>query len=413
MKRVLLSFILFSKDNKICLIIFPIIFFYYSGLCDAAENLRPVKLLVPNKYKKGVFRKERTLVAPPGFNVSLFAAGLEGARFMALGPEGWLYVSLPGKGMIILLPDEDRDGVADDHVIYAKKLDRPHGLAFFGKNLYVAGTGSITKLVDEDGDGKADTYELISEDVPQGGGHWTRSIAVGSDNMLYVSVGSSCNVCLERDRRRAAILRFPLTGGRGELFARGLRNSVGIAFHPLSGELWGSDNGRDWLGDDLPPEELNLIIKGGDYGWPYCYGQRIPDPDFGTKERCKDTRPPEVEMQAHSAPLGIAFGYRLAFSQYYRKMLYIAFHGSWNRSVPTGYKLVGIRFRDGGPVGGPFDIVTGWLRDGDVWGRPVSPIVGSDGALYLSDDRADAIYRITYDERTEKRASDPASEIRK
>ena len=173
----------------------------------------------------------------------------------------------------------------------------------------------------------------------------------------------------------------------------------------LVGRLWARtrksresatfEYGRDWLGDALPPEEINRIVAGGDYGWPYCYGQRITDPDFGSPERCRDTRPPEVEMPAHSAPLGIAFGHGLAFADRYRDMLYVAFHGSWNRSTPTGYKLVGIPFRNGRPSGPPEDIVSGWLQGRSAWGRPVAPLAGPDGALYLSDDRAGLIYRIS------------------
>ncbi|HKL49009.1 MAG TPA: PQQ-dependent sugar dehydrogenase, partial [Desulfuromonadales bacterium] len=184
-----------------------------------------------------------------------------------------------------------------------------------------------------------------------------------------------------------------------EIFARGLRNSVGLALHPDTGELWGSDNGRDMLGDDLPPEEINLIRKGSDYGWPYCYGNRTPDPKYDRPDRCKDTTPPQVTMQAHSAPLGIAFGKGLNFPETFQKMLFVGFHGSWNRSVPTGYKLVGIPFEEGRPVGGPVDIISGWLEGRTAWGRPVGPLVGPDGALYLSDDRTGAVYRIWFPER--------------
>jgi glucose/arabinose dehydrogenase len=149
------------------------------------------------------------------------------------------------------------------------------------------------------------------------------------------------------------------------------------------------------MGDDLPPEELNLITAGADYGWPYCYGDRVPDPDYGSAKRCASTTPPVVKMQAHSAPLGVAFGYGLGFPAPYKDVLYIAFHGSWNRSVPTGYKVVGIPFEKGRPAGAPFDFVTGWLVGDKAWGRPVAPVVGPDGALYLSDDKAGAVYRIT------------------
>jgi glucose/arabinose dehydrogenase len=303
---------------------------------------------------------------------------------------------VPNKDYILVLPDRDKDGLADRKIVFARGLKKVHGLAFHKGVLYAAGTGKLYRLRDKNGDLRADKVEVISEDIPGSGGHWTRTVVAGPDNKLYVSAGSSCNVCIEKDKRRAAVLRFPLKGGKGEIFAKGLRNSVGLAFHPDTGQLWASNNGRDWLGDNLPPEEINLLVKGGDYGWPYCYGKRVVDPDFGTAERCRETLEPEVEMQAHSAPLGISFGHGLDFPARYKDMLFVAFHGSWNRTEPTGYKLVGIPFKDGEPAGQPEDIVTGWMTQGKAWGRPVAPLVGSDGALYISDDKAGAVYRISY-----------------
>ncbi len=357
-------------------------------------NRNKVKLQIPEKFRQGVFKKDRSLILPDGLKISLFATGLGKVRFMAVGPDGHIYATVPKNGKVLVLPDKNRDGVADEIFVFASRLDRPHGLAFRGKDLFVAETGRILKFTDNNADLKADKIKVISEDVPPGGGHWTRTLVIGDDDMLYLSAGSSCNICIEKDIRRAAILRYPLSGGKGELYAKGLRNSVGLAFHPKTKELWASNNGRDRLGDDLPPEELNRIIYGGDYGWPYCYGQKIPDPDFGNDKRCRSTIAPVVEMQAHSAPLGINFGFGLDFPDYLKNMLYIAFHGSWNRSKPTGYKLIGIPFKNGFPAGPPVDIVTGWLQGRKKWGRPVAPLVGSDGALYLSDDSAGAIYRI-------------------
>jgi len=361
-----------------------------------AVPLVEIPLVVPESLRHGPFATPRTLAAPAGFSVSVFAAGLGSPRFLAVAPDGSLYVSVPQQGRGLALIDADHDGVAERTVVFAEKLDRPHGLAFRGNDLYIAERGRVLLARDLDRDHSADSLTVITDDLPVGGGHWTRTVLVGPDDHLYVSAGSTCNACIEHDWRRAAVLRLPLSGGTSRLFARGLRNSVGLAFHPQTGDLWGSDNGRDLLGDDLPPEEINRIVADGDYGWPYCYGARIPDPDFGTSERCRQTIPPEVEMQAHSAPLGIAFGEGLAFPEAYRGMLLVAFHGSWNRSVPTGYKLVGIPFRAGRPAGAAVDLVSGWLRDGAAWGRPVAPAVGADGALYLSDDRAGAIYRIVY-----------------
>lgn len=331
----------------------------------------------------------------PGLKISLFVAGLNRPRMLAFSPAGDLYVSLPQDGQVVVLPDADGNGVADRVVSFVDNLDLPHGLAFAGADLIVAETGRLLRLPDRDGDLKADQVEILSHDLPPGRSHWSRSVAVGPRGNLFVSAGSGCNVCIEEDPRRATIMRIASHGGAAEIFAKGLRNSVGLAFHPQTGELWASNNGRDRLGDDLPPEEINHIVKGGDYGWPYCYGQRIPDPDFGSLERCQATLPPAVEMQAHSAPLGIAFGFGLDVAERYRSMLYVAFHGSWNRSVPTGYKLVGIPFQAGQPSGPPEDVVSGWLRGRSAWGRPVSPAVGPDGALYLSDDRAGVIYRIS------------------
>jgi glucose/arabinose dehydrogenase len=360
----------------------------------AAGDLVPISLQVPAPLRHGPFASEHTLRVLPGLAVSLFAAGLDGPRFMAVDSQGRIYVSQPRSGTILVLPDDDRNGVADRKVVYAAGLDRPHGLAFVGRDLIVAENGRLLLLSDENGDLKADTRRTLSTDLPTGGGHWTRTVVVGPDGDLYVSAGSRCNACREVDWRRAAILRFAADGGAARLFAKGLRNSVGLAFHPKTGELWASENGRDLLGDNTPPDEINRIVAGGDYGWPYCYGDRVPDPELGTPQRCRGTRPPAVELQAHSAPLGIVFGSKLHFRPQIQEMLIVAYHGSWNRTVPTGYKLVGIPFNAGRPSGPPHDLVTGWLSQGRAWGRPVDPVVGADGALYLSDDRAGAIYRI-------------------
>lgn len=358
-------------------------------------GLQTVQLQVPDRFRRANLAEPRYLQIVPGLGISVFAAGLDRPRMLAFDARGNLFVSLPHAGRVVALPDTDHDGVADEIRVFASDLDRPHGLAFDAGILLVAENGRLVRLPDADHDLKADRVEVVSNDLPAGGGHWTRSVVVDAGGDYFVSAGSSCNVCEESDPRRAAILRIEHAGGRSQVYARGLRNSVGLAIHPRSGELWASNNGRDMLGDDLPPEEINLIVKGGDYGWPYCYGRRIPDPDFGSEKRCRQTLQPMVEMQAHSAPLGIVFGAGLDFPLPFRQMLFVAFHGSWNRSTPTGYKLVGIPFADSRPVGPVTDIVSGWLQSFSAWGRPVAPVVGPDGALYLSDDRAGVIYRIT------------------
>lgn len=362
----------------------------------AGQEMRKTGIDVPERYRKGPFDEKRELRTVPGARVSVFAAGIEGARFMAEDADGVLFVSVPSDGTVLALPDRDRDGAADDTIVFARGLKRPHGLAFTDGELLVAETGRVIALRDDDGDLKADFRKIITDDVPSGGGHWTRTVVIGPDRAIYVAAGSSCNSCVEDDRRRAAVLRF--TGNRAEVFASGLRNTVGLEFHPKTGALWGVDNGRDMLGDDLPPEEVNLIERGRDYGWPYCYGNRVPDPELGSPERCEKTTPPEVEMQAHSAPLGVAFGYGLDFPKMIKDSLLVAFHGSWNRSVPTGYKVVAVPFNDKGlPAGKPFDVMTGWHDGREAWGRPVDVLAGRDGAMYVSDDHAGAVYRVTFE----------------
>ncbi|MBI2412359.1 MAG: PQQ-dependent sugar dehydrogenase [Deltaproteobacteria bacterium] len=353
------------------------------------------RLQVPEKFRTGALKSERHLFAPNGWNVSVFAGGLGGPRHMAMDEAGNIFVSITSDGTVVALPDRDRDGVADEALTFAEGLNKPHGLAFRGGDLIVAETGRIVSLKDKDKDLKSDSKEIITEDIPTGGGHSTRSIAISPSGDIFVSVGSSCNACVEKDKRRAAVLK--VEGMKTVLYATGLRNSVGIAMHPDTGDLWGADNGTDYLGDDLPPEELNRIVEGNDYGWPYCYGEKVPDPNMGSPERCKDTIPAVLGMQAHSAPLGIAFGKGLK-SPRFKDSLFIAFHGSWNRSSPTGYKVVSVPFKDGRPSGKAIDIITGWLAKDGPWGRPVQPLVGKDGVLYISDDYAGAIYRVVAEE---------------
>ena len=235
-----------------------------------------------------------------------------------------------------------------------------------------------------------------------GGGHSTRTILFANGKM-YVAAGSSCNVCVEDDKRRAAVTEYNEDGSGERTFASGLRNAVGLTVNPKTGTIWATDNGRDWLGDDLPPEEVNdLGPRGGNAGWPYCYGNRVPDRSQSKDYDCSKTIAPAVEMQAHSAPLGLLFYDGEMFPPEYRGSLFVTFHGSWNRSVPTGYKVVRIKFNDKGePQGPPEDFISGWIRPGETkkgkWmGRPVGLVVGPDGALYVSDDSAGVVYRVTW-----------------
>lgn len=350
-------------------------------------------IAVPSAWRTNTVADGRTLNIPEGFSVSVFASGFSKARLLAWDEAGRLLVSDMGAGTIVVLPDENGDGVADRAVTVARDLDRPHGMALHNGWLYVAETSKVVRLKDKNGDGVYEQREVVVPNLPTGGNHVTRTIAFGPDDgKMYVSVGSSCNVC-EDDNRRAAVLRYDENGKNEFVFAAGLRNSVGLTFHPETGELWATENGRDLLGDDIPPEEVNIIREGKHYGWPYCYGDRVADAKYDRPAFCATTEPPVITMQAHSAPLGLRFAPSAGLPEQYRGALFMAFHGSWNRREPTGYKVVMATLSGNTPA--VSDVVTGWLVGGKAWGRPVDVLFAPDGkSLYISDDYANVIYRV-------------------
>lgn len=338
------------------------------------------------------------LKVPAGFAIEVFAAGVGSPRLMALDPAGTLLVSEPARGRVLALPDRNGDGKADAIQPVVNGLDQPHGLAFKDGELYVAENGRVRRFHYDPATLRATQPTVVVPNLPSGGGHWTRTLVFGPDQGLYVSVGSSCNVCRENDKRRAAVLRYNVDGSGERIFASGLRNAVGLAFQPGTGALWATVNERDWRGDDVPPEMITEVRAGAFYGWPDCLvvgGRAIPDDRFEKGARCVHVTPPTVEIQAHSAPIGLAFYTGTQFPAQYRGNLFVAYRGSWNRTVPTGYKVVRVRFLDGRPTGVE-DFATGWLEGAAVWGRPVDLIVGRDGALYLSDQGAGRIYRISH-----------------
>jgi glucose/arabinose dehydrogenase len=342
------------------------------------------------------------LKLPPGFHIAVFAEA-PNAREMAFSPGGVLLVTDMSDGTVLAFPDPKNTGRADRMVPVLAGLNAPHGIAFHNGKLYVAEINAIRRYDWDESQLRAVNPHKLADLPGSGGGHSTRTILFAG-NKMYVAVGSSCNVCKDDDNRRAAVTEYNEDGIGQRLFASGLRNAVGLTVNPKTNTLWATDNGRDWLGDDLPPEEVNdLGPKGGNFGWPYCYGDRVPDHYLSKDYDCSKTIAPKVLMQAHSAPVGLLFYDGNMFPADYRGSLFVTFHGSWNRRMPTGYKVVRIKFNDNGePQGPPEDFISGWIRPGEkkkgVWmGRPVGLLVGSDGALFVSDDSAGVVYRVTWE----------------
>lgn len=366
---------------------------------------------------------------PQGFKLEVFAnlpvlsqdAQMTGPRMMAFDASGHLYVSMPQRNAVIMLSDENKDGLADKVTLVANKLNAPHGLAFVGEKLYVANQDAVVVLDKNNGQWPSDAPAVLVKNLPTGG-HTYKSIKLGPDGMLYINVGSSCNVCNEGDPLRATILRYTVDGqsagalttlGRHAptpIYASGLRNSQGFAWHPKTQQMFATNEGADnrsetragKVNDELPPEHLNRIEVGKHYGWPYCWGipgnrvGQFADPNFGDDASfCKTAQAPAITFTSHSTPIGIAFLHDAIVPQTYRQDAIVALHGSWNRKVPSGYKLVRVKFENEQPVKVE-DFATGWLAVNTAWGRPVDVVIGPDGGIYVSDDRSGLIYRISY-----------------
>lgn len=345
------------------------------------------------------------LQLPPEFSLRIFSRNVPGARAIAMDPNGTLIVSLTSSGRIVALLDKNTDGAADEERLVLSGLNRPHGLAFHCEQsqcwLYVAETDRVIRYqYDVDNLRVTDPKNIL--DLPSDGGHSTRTLLIASldgRDKLLISVGSSCNVCVERDPMRAAVTLANLDGSEARVFASGLRNAVFMARHPVTGDIWVTENGRDFLGDNLPPDEINILQEGKNYGWPYCYGKNVHDDSFDPLRThvCNEseTLPSHIDIQAHSAPLGITFTSGDGWPHAYQNSLLVAYHGSWNRSSPTGYKIVRYQLDDQGSVRGQEDFITGWLQPGGVVkGRPVALLAQPDGVMYISDDQAGVVYRL-------------------
>jgi uncharacterized protein (TIGR03437 family) len=416
-------------------------FFSAAWLCGAPPGaMVRAKLSVPDALKNGPFSGDRYLTIPPGFQVSLFAS-LPGARFMALAPNGDVLVSQPDAGKVTLLRSPNGD--VPQSFTFISGLRRPHDIVFHtvggAQYVYIAETNQINRFRYSPGDTAAHNREIVVTGLPDSAtpefngsyAHELKNIALGSDDALYVSIGSSCNVCSEDTTSnpvRASIYKYNADGTGGRLFASGLRNAEGVRFLPGTNTLWAAVNNRDQLPypfqdstgnygqvfsayvDNHPPDLFTAVRDGGNYGWPFCDSNpdkgfdRMPfDPDYDTNRDghvdCGKMDLPSKGIQAHSAPLGLVFLQDTLFPQPYRGGAVIGLHGSWDRSQKTGYKVVYFPWNSTTQSpGAQIDLVTGWLDDTsqNAWGRPVAAIVDSAGSLLISDDNAGAIYRLTY-----------------
>ena len=335
---------------------------------------------------------------PPGFTIEIYAEDVPGARSLALGERGTVFVGSMRPGTVYALPDRNGDGKADEVVTIASGLEMPNGVAFRDGALYVAEISRVLRF-DRVEARLADPPEpvVIRDGLPTERLHGWRFIGFGPDGWLYVPVGAPCNVCERADERFATILRMRPDGSGLEIFARGVRNTVGFDWHPETGELWFTDNGRDRLGDDVPPDELNRAPQPGlHFGFPYCHGGEIPDPEFGDRRACSDFTPPARKLGAHVAAIGMRFYAGTMFPAKYRDGIFIAEHGSWNRSSKVGYRITFAGLQ-GNDVVSYEPFAEGWLQGEADWGRPADVLVMPDGALLVSDDKAGAVYRITYE----------------
>ncbi len=365
----------------------------------ATESARRSSRIVP-------MPADARLVVPKGFTINVFAeGGFREPRWMALAPNGDVFLADSRANTVFVLRDKNRDGVAEERFVFSNKLSQPFGMAFSKGWFYVANTDSIVRFRYKPGQTEAEgDPEKLVELTPGGyNQHWTRNLLFSPDGKrLFVSIGSATNVSVESDPKRAAISVYDPEGKDHRIFASGLRNPIGLAWNPKTGELWTAVNERDGLGDDLVPDYATSVKEGGFYGWPYSYIGQNEDPrrKGENPESVKKAIVPDVLFQSHVAALGIQFYTGKMFPKEYQGDAFVAFHGSWNRQKLSGYKVVRIRFKNGKLMGNQYeDFVSGWLPDensNEVWGRPVGLLVAGDGSMLVTDDGGDKIWRVSY-----------------
>jgi len=333
---------------------------------------------------------------PDGFTICFYADNIPGARSLALGENGTLFVSTRGEGDVYAVTDNNGDYVADEIILIDSGLDMPNGVAIRDGDLYVAEVSKVLKYEDiEDNLENPPDPIVLKDDLPTEFLHGWKYMDFGPEGKLYFQIGAPCNVC-EVAEPFASIVRMNPDGSEFEIFAQGVRNSVGFDWHPETEELWFTDNGRDLLGDDVPPDELNHApVEGLHFGFPYCHGGEIIDPAFGEEGDCGNFTPPQMKLGPHVASLGMKFYTGSMFPKEYKNQIFIAEHGSWNRTIPIGYRITLVRLENNNAVS--YEVFAeGWLEGFESWGRPVDVLIMPDGSLLVSDDKAGAVYRIVY-----------------
>lgn len=333
---------------------------------------------------------------PAGFQIAVYAGDVPGARSMALGSSGTLFVGSRTQGNVYAIVDRDKDQHADAVHTIARGLNTPNGVAFRDGSLYVAEVSRVLRFDDIEARlENPPAAAVVNAGFPADRHHGWKFIAFGPDGLLYVPVGAPCNIC-EPNAPYASITRMKPDGTAVEVYASGIRNTVGFDWHPVTKDLWFTDNGRDMMGDDVPPDELNYAPKKGmNFGYPYCHGGDVPDPEYGKKRTCAEFTPPAQKLGPHVAAIGMRFYTGKMFPAEYQQQIFIVEHGSWNRSTPLGYRVMLVRLQGNKSV--KYEVFAeGWLQDAKAWGRPADVLVMPDGALLVSDDRAGVIYRISY-----------------
>lgn len=335
---------------------------------------------------------------PPGFSIDVFAE-VDNARSLALGDKGTVFVGNRKGNKVYAVVDKDNDGKADATYTVAGNMNMPNGVAFKDGALYIAELDKVWRIDNiEDNLSAPAKPVLVSDNFPDKLHHGWKYIAFGPDGKLYVPVGAPCNICDDhvQDPRFSSITRMNPDGSGFEVFAHGIRNTVGFDWHPQTGVLWFTENGRDEMGDNVPPDELNAAPNAGmNFGYPYCHAGNIKDPEYGAQHDCSEFTPPLINLAPHTAALGMKFYTGTMFPEEYKSKIFIAEHGSWNRSEPIGYRIMTVT-QNGTKASDYKVFAEGWLKNGKAWGRPVDVLQLKDGSMLVSDDHANVVYRITY-----------------